>query len=363
GSTEWRTQQEAVNTKSTNASSLSQSWAVGSDKALNMPLEAGKTYEYRAYAIYNNCYYYSSVSTFETKTAEEKTKVSPMMLMNEEDDVQKELTASVLKIIVNSNGSFKLSWNAIAGADKYEVYAKQADGAYKLVKTTADTSFATACAVYGTTYTYKIRALRTIDSQNFFSSDDSSAVSTVNNKRLQTPSLKATVNANGSFTLSWNKVNGAAKYGIYCQNADGSYRWVKTVAGASWTTGAAQYGKAFSYKVVAVANKSSVTSEYSNTACVKNNKKLQTPSGVQIKTNKNGKFTISWNKVIGADKYEVYVLDSKTNKYKLVKTTSSNKITTGVASKGKTYKYKVRAVKNKNSSATSAYSSVVSKKR
>ena len=368
GSTEWRTQQEAVNTKSANASSISISRTVGSDKALNIPLEAGKTYEYRAYAIYNNCYYYSSVSTFATKPAEENIQASPMMFKNEPSaqevaDEQQKLTASVLKTTVYSNGSFKLSWKAIAGADKYEVYHKQADDSYKLVKTTAETSFSTACAEYGKTYTYKIRAVRTIDSQNFFSSDDSAAVNAVNNKKLQAPTLKGTVNSNGSFKLSWNVVSGAVKYGIYYKNANGKYTWVTTVTGTSWTTGTAQYGRTYNYKVLAVGSTGSITSEYSNAVNVTNKKKLQTPSNIKIKTNKNGKFTISWNKVIGADKYEVYVLDSKTNKYKLVKTTTSNTITTGVAAKGKTYKYKVRAVKNKNSSATSAYSSVVSKKR
>ena len=49
--------------------------------------------------------------------------------------------------------------------------------------------------------------------------------------------------------------------------------------------------------------------------------------------------------------------------YKLRNTTTSNKITTNVAAKGKTYKYKIKAVKSSKSSATSAYSSVVSKKR
>ena len=121
-------------------------------------------------------------------------------------------------------------------------------------------------------------------------------------------------------------MSGAIKYGIYMKNANGKYTWIKTVTGTSWTTGTAQYGKAYSYKVWAVGSSNSITSEYSSAVNVTNDKKLQTPSNVKIKTNKNGKFTISWNKVIGADKYEVYVLDSKTNKYKLIKTTSSNKI-------------------------------------
>ncbi|MDE6111597.1 MAG: leucine-rich repeat domain-containing protein [Eubacterium sp.] len=68
-----------------------------------------------------------------------------------------QLSAPTLKATVNSNGTFTLSWNKIAGADKYEVYIKQADGSYKLMKTTTETSYTTAFAAYGKQYTYIIQ--------------------------------------------------------------------------------------------------------------------------------------------------------------------------------------------------------------
>ncbi len=43
--------------------------------------------------------------------------------------------------------------------------------------------------------------------------------------QLAAPTLsKATVNANGTFTLSWNKVAGASKYDLYIKQSDGSYK-------------------------------------------------------------------------------------------------------------------------------------------
>ena len=170
------------------------------------------------------------------------------------------------------------------------------------------------------------------------------------------------MNANGSFTLSWNKIAGAIKYGIYYKNANGTYTWVKTVTGTSWTTGTAQYGRTYNYKVLAVGNTSSVVSEFSNAVNVTNNKKLQTPSGVKAVVNKNGTFKLSWNKVAGATKYGDY-LKQANGTYKWVKTVTGTSYTTGVAAKGKTYSYKIIAVTSKNSSATSNYSSVVSAKR
>ncbi|MDE5995572.1 MAG: hypothetical protein K2G56_01505, partial [Eubacterium sp.] len=245
GSSEWLSKQEAMKSGNVNASSPALSWIVGAGKALNMPLEAETTYEYKAYVIYNGGYYYSSASTFTTKS--DQAKVSASKMESEKDSVKyEELKAPTLKASVNSNGSFKLSWNKIAGAEKYELFVKNADGSYKLMKTTADTSFTTSVAAYGKQYTYKIRAVRAVDKQHSYISDYSSVVNATNNKKLQTPTLKGSVNLNGSFTLSWNAIAGTTKYGIYVKQSNGKYRWVKTVTGTSWTTGTAQYGLQYS---------------------------------------------------------------------------------------------------------------------
>ena len=272
----------------------------------------------------------------------------------------KKLQTPAMKVTVNANGTFKLSWNAVAGATSYQLYIKQADGSYKLMKTTNATSFTTATAAYGKQYTYKMRAVTSKNSSA--TSAYSAAVNATNTKKLQTPSAKVTVNANGSFTLSWNKVTGATRYGIYMLGANGKYSWIKSTSATSWTTGTAQYGKKYTYKVFAVndSNKSA-DSNFSSAFSATNNKKLQTPS-LKVAVNKNGSFKLSWGKVTGATSYQLYIKQAN-GSYKLMKTTSSTSFTTAVAAKGKTYSYKVRAVTSKNKNATSNYSSVVNAKR
>ena len=265
------------------------------------------------------------------------------------------LKTPTLKAKVNANGSFKLSWNKVSGAEKYELYIKQADGSYKLMKTTTGTSFTTGTAAYGKQYTYKMRAVK-----GNIKSAYSAVVNAKNTKKLQTPSAKATVNANGSFKLSWNKVTGATKYGIYMKQTNGSYKWIKTVTGTSWSTATAQYGKQYSYKILAANNNKSAQT-FSNVVNAKNTKKLTTPT-LKVSVNKNGSFKLSWGKATGATSYQIYMKQSN-GTYKLIKTTSSTSFTTAVAAKGKTYSYKVRAVTSKNKNATSNYSSVVSAKR
>ncbi len=190
----------------------------------------------------------------------------------------------------------------------------------------------------------------------------SSVVNAKNTEKLQTPTLKVTVNSNGTFKLSWNKVTGAEKYELYIKQANGSYKLMKTTTATSFTTAFATYGKQYSYKMRAVTSKNkSAASAYSSVVNAKNTKKLQTPA-LKVAVNKNGSFKLSWGKVTGAEKYELYIKQAN-GSYKLMKTTTATSFTTAVASKGKTYSYKIRAVTSKNKNAASNYSNVVSAKR
>ena len=267
------------------------------------------------------------------------------------------LKAPTMKATVNANGTFTLSWNKVSGAEKYELYIKQADGSYKLMKTTTATSFTTAFATYNKQFSYKMRAVKGNTKSAY-----SSVVNAKNTKKLQTPTMKATVNANGTFKLSWNKVTGADKYELYIKQANGSYKLMKTTTATSFTTAYATYNKQFSYKMRAINSKNkSIASAYSAVVSAKNTKKLQAPT-MKATVNKNGTFKLSWNKVDGATSYKLYIKQAN-GSYKLMKTTSATSFTTAVATKGKTYSYKMVAVTSKNKNATSAYSNVVSAKR
>ena len=74
--------------------------------------------------------------------------------------------------------------------------------------------------------------------------------------------------------------------------------------------------------------------------------KLATPAA-KITANSNGGFILSWNKIINADKYEVYY-DNGTG-YKVFKTVTGTSLTIGTTTYGKKYQFKVRAVKNNKS--------------
>ena len=88
------------------------------------------------------------------------------------------------------------------------------------------------------------------------------------------------------------------------------------------------------------SGKKTVTGKYSNV--IKAATSPQKVTAVKAKRVKS-KVKLTWKKVKGADGYEIYRATSKKGKYQKGTIVS---YTDGKAKKGKTYYYKVRAVKN-----------------
>ena len=67
--------------------------------------------------------------------------------------------------ITTSNGSPKLTWNAVSGASQYEVYrATSKNGSYTKMFTTSNLSYTNTSAKAGTTYYYKVKAVSQVKS-------------------------------------------------------------------------------------------------------------------------------------------------------------------------------------------------------
>ena len=67
--------------------------------------------------------------------------------------------------ITTSNGSPRLTWNAVSGASQYEVYrATSKNGSYTKMFTTSNLSYTNTSAKAGTTYYYKVKAVSKVKS-------------------------------------------------------------------------------------------------------------------------------------------------------------------------------------------------------
>lgn len=265
------------------------------------------------------------------------------------------LDAPTLAASLNSSKKPALNWSAVENAEKYEVYySTDPDGIFVKLWTGSGTKVTHNSAEEGVTYYYKVRALAGEEYSDF------SAVKSVTCPVvLEVPTLTASNNAaTGKVTLSWTQIDGAEKYEVYRSTSgkSGTFTKLWTGSGTKLTHSSAEVGKTYYYKVRVVAGDTKGEfSEVKSRTC-----DCARPTLTASNNAETGKIVLSWNKVDGAEKYEVWYSASKSGTYKKLWTGSSTKLTHNSAKEGVKYYYKVRAVSSV-STATGAYSAIVSR--
>ena len=253
---------------------------------------------------------------------------------------------------VASSGKPRLTWAKVEGAVKYEIWrsTKQNSGFTKIY-TQKGTTYTNTKAVAGTKYYYKVKA---VDADGNVS-DFSNRVGRMCDLARPTNLKTSNVLSSGKIKLTWKAVAGAKSYKVYRSTAkNGKYTLVKTVTGTAYTDANAKAGTKYFYKVIAVHENTNANSAYS--VIVSRMADLARPV-ITVKRNDAGKPRISWKKVEGAVKYEVWRSTSKNGKYTRIATTRNLYQVNKNAVAGKTYYYKVKAI-HSNSNANSAFSTI-----
>ena len=172
----------------------------------------------------------------------------------------KRLSKVTTESATNTSSGVKVTWKPVSKCTGYYVYRKTENGSYKKIATVkgATKSYYTdTSAKSGTSYTYKIVA---------YSGSYTSYYSEASCYYLDNPTLKSAKSAKSGVTAKWEAVKGASGYYVYRQEANGSFKKIATVKGAtksSYLDKTAKKGKTYTYKVKAYYSKT--TSAYSNT--------------------------------------------------------------------------------------------------
>ena len=167
---------------------------------------------------------------------------------------------------------------------------------------------------------------------------------------LATPKISKAESVYGGVKLTWNKVNGAAKYRVYYKGRKGWTRMVDTTS-TSYIDKDVSSGRNYTYTVRCIsADGKSFTSGYDSKGTTL--KYIAAPEISKLE-NVNGGVKISWGKVSGATKYRVYYKGSK-GWTKMVDTTSTSYIDKDVSS-GRNYTYTVRCITSDAKKFTSGY--------
>lgn len=165
------------------------------------------------------------------------------------------------------SGKPVVSWAAIDGAAKYEIYASADNKEFKLLGTTEALTYTDTSAKAGVTTYYKVKAL--CATSNY-------GDSALSNARYITCDCAAPVVAisiNVSYNkpmISWAAVDGASKYAIYRSTDGKSFKYYDTTAKLSYTNISTTSGTTYYYQVKAICATSNYgDSAFSNAASIK----------------------------------------------------------------------------------------------
>ena len=243
----------------------------------------------------------------------------------------------------DAQGRPTLTWKAVTGAAKYEVYrARSLNGDYIKYSTVTGTSYTNISYIEnGNTYYYKVRAL----DANGTAGPWSDVVAVTCRLGLTAPTVTGGNDAQGRPTLKWNAVTGAAKYEVYrARSKDGTYTKYSTTTGTAYTNSSYLTSGATYYYKVRALDANGNAGPYSAVVSVTCRLKLTAPS-VTGGNDAQGRPTLKWNAVSGAAKYEVYRARSMNGDYVKYSTVTGTSYTnTSYLANGTTYYYKVRAL-------------------
>ena len=220
-----------------------------------------------------------------------------------------------------ANG-IEIQWNASKGASKYRLFYKTSGGSWKKVGDTTATKLTYTGAAYNTDYTFTARPV----SKNGKVFEGYFNTTGLNFKRLATPAVSVKQSGNNA-VISWNKVNGAAKYRVFCKTGSGSWKGIADTAATSFTYTGAAANTPYSYTVRAITADGKRFTSYYNTTGVtftinsspstdpptqpptQPATQPSTPTSYITPTVRvyDGKVTASWNAVSGANKYVVSI--------------------------------------------------------
>lgn len=199
-----------------------------------------------------------------------------------------------INAVLNGNSAV-ITWSAVAGAEKYEVYRKTSTSAdWQKLKTVTSTTYTDTSLSSGVEYSYKVRAIK-----GSYTADISCAPATV--KYLAAP-VATVANINDGIEISFIAVGGAEKYVIERKSGNGAYTVIAEIDGEQecYLDENVVAGTQYTYRLQSVAT--DISSVKAETASIK---RLGTPILKAVVIKENG-LEISWNAADGATAYVVY---------------------------------------------------------
>ena len=213
---------------------------------------------------------------------------------------------------IGGSGRAELSWNAVEGASSYNLYRAEnaipAEDAGHLKDGIKATHYTDEGMVDGKRYQYQVSA---VDAGGTVGRRSEAIPMIPLPRKPATPKSLETNLSNQQITLTWNAVAGANLYRVY---RDCEIIHVGEVTEATFTDMGLTNGQSYTYTVSSVIDlldqdcACTVNSDKSEsiTAVVPTSQSIMGVPSNARGTIENGRVTLRWNGVVGANRYKVY---------------------------------------------------------
>ena len=260
------------------------------------------------------------------------------------------LSAPVLASAYADNSGVYISWGKVTGAARYRVFYKaNGESTWHTAGDTASTTFVWTGAKNNTNYTFTVRCISS-DGKTFTSGFDAKGI---NLKPVASPVLSSIAAVNGGNMISWNAVNGAARYKVFRKIQGGSWSVLDTTTSTSFTDTTAVNGTKYIYTVRCVtADGKTYTSGYDLNG--KGITAVTAPVLSSVFADNSG-IHISWGKVAGAAKYRVFYKANGESTWHTASDTASTSFVWTSAKNSTNYTFTVRCITSDGKVYTSGF--------
>lgn len=156
------------------------------------------------------------------------------------------LATPVVKSISNTIDGAKITFTAVEGAARYNVYAKS-DSSWNKIGETTETTFVHDTAKSGTTYSYRLRAYdETGEYVSYYKVSDK-------NTFIAAPVIKELKCTSKGVKITWDKVTGAEKYRVFIKSGS-KWKKLKDTTSTSYTHTSVDSGKTYTYTVRCISS-------------------------------------------------------------------------------------------------------------
>ena len=140
-----------------------------------------------------------------------------------------------LKLSSPDKTSLKIKWDKQSGVSGYEIYMYNSSKKnYKYIGRTTNNSYTIKKLKAGTTYSFKVRAYKSVDGKNRYGAY-SSVLKTAT--KTNTPKISKLTSSKKTLTAKWKKVSGSSGYEVYIATSKkGKYTKKKTINSSKTTS-------------------------------------------------------------------------------------------------------------------------------